>query len=581
MSRLSPAFPALFAFMIRILIGILTICILMAGCSETGQDARLKEIAEIVSDSPQEALLRLDSIDCESISEADRHYYDFLTIKAKDKAYIQHTSDSLILDVISYYENISPSPLYAEALYYGGRVYRDMGDASTALQYFHKVLDNIPEDSRSLNLKARTLSQIGRLLQGISLYDEAIPYIEKSLKICELNKDTTNIVYELQLLGGTYLRAKKYRLAEHYFNKAIETSSNLPISFKAKSNMYLADVKYQVGQLDSALTLIRNTPGLVKPIARNRALATASDIYLAKGLLDSAYIYAHELINSPDSDNKVIGYQNLLLPELQKFIPLDTIYLYIDEYRGLLENYYDSNESQLAMNQHNFYNYQLHEREKQSAQEEKEKFLKWLYIISIVVVVLVITILALNIGRKKQQLRLHEALDNISKLKASLSNHSSTDNSDSGSKEIAKETTTESLRNRLRDDLLSIYNKDKKQGEIPSAILKSEAYKELQSYVAGGKVIPLDSLLWEQMEAAVMECSPNFKYNLQLLTGGNLSSQDYRLALLIKCGVTPTQMISLLGRTKGTVSYRREALCYKVFDQKLGSKVIDGIIRLL
>lgn len=581
MSRLSPAFPALFAFMIRILIGILTICILMAGCSETGQDARLKEIAEIVSDSPQEALLRLDSIDCESISEADRHYYDFLTIKAKDKAYIQHTSDSLILDVISYYENISPSPLYAEALYYGGRVYRDMGDASTALQYFHKVLDNIPEDSRSLNLKARTLSQIGRLLQGISLYDEAIPYIEKSLKICELNKDTTNIVYELQLLGGTYLRAKKYRLAEHYFNKAIETSSNLPISFKAKSNMYLADVKYQVGQLDSALTLIRNTPGLVKPIARNRALATASDIYLAKGLLDSAYIYAHELINSPDSDNKVIGYQNLLLPELQKFIPLDTIYLYIDEYRGLLENYYDSNESQLAMNQHNFYNYQLHEREKQSAQKEKEKFLKWLYIISIVVVVLVITILALNIGRKKQQLRLHEALDNISKLKASLSNHSSTDNSDSGSKEIAKETTTESLRNRLRDDLLSIYNKDKKQGEIPSAILKSEAYKELQSYVAGGKVIPLDSLLWEQMEAAVMECSPNFKYNLQLLTGGNLSSQDYRLALLIKCGVTPTQMISLLGRTKGTVSYRREALCYKVFDQKLGSKVIDGIIRLL
>ena len=567
--------------MIRILIGILTICILMAGCSETGQDARLKEIAEIVSDSPQEALLRLDSIDCESISEADRHYYDFLTIKAKDKAYIQHTSDSLILDVISYYENISPSPLYAEALYYGGRVYRDMGDAPTALQYFHKALDNIPEDSRSLNLKARTLSQIGRLLQSISLYDEAIPYIEKSLKICELNKDTTNIVYELQLLGGTYLRAKKYRLAEHYFNKAIEMSSNLPISFKAKSKMYLADVKYQVGQLDSALTLIRNTLDLVKPIARNRALATASDIYLAKGLLDSAYIYAHELINSPDSDNKVIGYQNLLLPELQKFIPLDTIYLYIDEYRGLLENYYDSNESQLAMNQHNFYNYQLHEREKQSAQKEKEKFLKWLYIISIVVVVLVITILALNIGRKKQQLRLHEALDNISKLKASLSNHSSTDNSDSGLKEIAKEMTTESLRNRLRDDLLSIYNKDKKQGEIPSAILKSEAYKELQSYVGGGKVIPLDSLLWEQMEAAVMECSPNFKYNLQLLTGGNLSSQDYRLALLIKCGVTPTQMISLLGRTKGTVSYRREALCYKVFDQKLGSKVIDGIIRLL
>ena len=553
----------------------------MSGCSKTEHDARLKEIAEIVSDSPQEALLRLDSIDCQTLSESDRHYYDLLTIKAKDKAYIQHTSDSLILDVISYYENNPQSSLYAEALYYGGRVYSDIGDAPTALQYFHKALDNIPEGSQSLNLKARVLSQTGGLLQDISLYDEAIPYIEKSLKICELNKDTTNIVYELQLLGGTYLRARKYRLAEYYFNRAIEMSSNLPISFKAKSKMYLADVKYQVGQLDSALILIRNTPDLVNPIARNRALSTASDIYLAKGLLDSAYIYAHELINSPDSNNKVIGYQNLLLPELQKFIPLDTIYQYIDEYRGLLENYYDSNESQLAMNQHNFYNYQLHEREKQSAQQEKDKFLGWLYIISIVAVILVITVLALNINRKKQQLRLHEALDNVSELKSSLNNNSSADSSESQPKDIAKETTTESLRNRLRSELLGIYNKDKRQVEIPSAILKSEAYKELQSYVASGKIIPLDSQLWEQVESAVIESSPNFKYNLQLLTGGNLSSQDYRMALLIKCGITPTQMISLLGRTKGTVSYRREALCYKVFDQKLGSKVIDGIIRLL
>ncbi len=567
--------------MIRILIGILAICLLMSGCSEAEHDARLKEIAEIVSDSPQEALLSLDSIDCQTLSESDRHYYDLLTIKAKDKDYIQHTSDSLIIDVISYYENNPRSSLYAEALYYGGRVYSDMGDAPTALQYFHKALDNIPESSQSLNLKARVLSQTGGLLQDISLYDEAIPYIEKSLNICELNKDTTNIVYELQLLGGTYLRARKYRLAEYYFNRAIEMSSNLPISFKAKSKMYLADVKYQVGQLDSALILIRNTPDLVNPIARNRALSTASDIYLAKGLLDSAYMYAHELINSPDSNNKVIGYQNLLLPELQKFIPLDTIYQYIDEYRGLLENYYDSNESQLAMNQHNFYNYQLHEREKQSAQQEKDKFLGWLYIISIVAVILVITVLALNINRKKQQLRLHEALDNISELKSSLNNNSSADSGESEPKDIAKETITESLRNRLRSELLGIYNNDKKQVEIPSTILKSEAYKELQSYVASGKIIPLDSQLWEQVESAVIESSPNFKYNLQLLTGGNLSSQDYRMALLIKCGITPTQMISLLGRTKGTVSYRREALCYKVFDQKLGSKVIDGIIRLL
>lgn len=567
--------------MIRILIGILAFGLLMVGCSEKRTDERLTEIAKIVSDSPQEALACLDSIDCGALSENDKHYYDFLSIKAKDKVYVKHTSDSLILDVINYYESRGQSTIYAEALYYGGRVYSDMGDAPTALQYFHRALDNIPDYPQALALKSRILSQTGRLLQRISLYDEAIPYIEKSNAIVESIKDTISWVHNLQLLGGTYLRAGKYHLAEYNYNKALELSTNLPQSSKAKSRLYLADVKYRKGQLDSALCLIRNIPDLVNPVVRNSALASASNIYLEKGLLDSAYIYAHELVNSPNSNNKVIGYQNLLLPELQKFMPLDTIYQYIDEYRGLLENYYDSNESQLVANQHNFYNYQLHEREKQAAQKENEMFLKWLCITSIIVVILIITILVLNINRKKQQLRLHEALDNISKLKSSLNSDSVVNNSKVESKEVVNESTPESLRNRLRDELLSIYNKDEKRTEIPAGILQSEAYKELQSYVAAGKIIPLDSQLWESIAYAVIDSSPNFKYNLQLLTGGNLSAQDYRLALLIKCGVTPTQMISLLGRTKGTVSYRREALCYKVFDQKLGSKVIDGIIRLL
>lgn len=567
--------------MIRILIGILALGLLMAGCSERKVDERLTEIAEIVSDSPHEALFCLDSIDCETLSASDKHYYDFLTIKAKDKAYVQHTSDSLILAVINYYERASKKPIYAEALYYGGRVYSDMGDAPTALQYFHKALDNIPDNTQDFDLKARILSQTGRLLQSISLYDEAMPYIEKSNAIVESIKDTISWVHNLQLLGGTYLRAGKYHLAEYNYNKALELSTNLPQSSKAKSRLYLAEVKYRKGQLDSALCLIRNIPDLVNPVVRNSALATASNIYLEKGLLDSTYIYAHELVNSPNSNNKVIGYQNLLLPELQKFIPLDTVYQYLGEYRELLENYYDSNESQLTINQHNFYNYQLHEREKQAAQKENEMFLKWLYITSIIIVILIITILVLNINRKKKQLRLHEALDNISKLKSSLNSDSVVDNSKVESKEVVNESTSESLRNRLRDELLSIYNKDEKRTEIPAGILQSEAYKELQSHVATGKIIPLDSQLWESIASAVIDSSPNFKYNLQLLTGGNLSAQDYRLALLIKCGVTPTQMISLLGRTKGTVSYRREALCYKVFDQKLGSKVIDGIIRLL
>lgn len=80
------------------------ICIISAlmllCCSDHRSDGRLARIAATVSESPVEALVALDSMDRRSLCEADRHYHDLLTIEARDKAYITHASDSLILDVI-------------------------------------------------------------------------------------------------------------------------------------------------------------------------------------------------------------------------------------------------------------------------------------------------------------------------------------------------------------------------------------------------------------------------------------------------------------------------------------------------
>lgn len=400
---------------------ILTSLLLFFSCSRNKLDERLGHINDIVSESPTEALSYLDSISYKDLSEANQYFYDLLTIKAEDKAYITHTSDSIILRVISYYATHDKDKIYPEALYYGGRIYRDIGDSPTALKYFHLALNNLPENKENNNLRARILSQTGRLLTGISLYDEAIPYIEKSIKICELNKDTVNIVYELQLLGGTYLRAKKYRLAEHYFNKAIEMSSNLPISFKAKSKMYLADVKYQVGQLDSALTLIRNTPDLVKPIARNSALAIASEIYLEKELLDSAYMYAHELLNSSDSTNKRTAYQVMTSPKLKKLIPLDTLYQYISDYRELLENYHDDNKIQLAINQQNFYNYQQYVNKQKEAEASNSTLLKWIFGTSSLCLILGMAVLYYKNKVNKTLVELHLALESIDILNENIS----------------------------------------------------------------------------------------------------------------------------------------------------------------
>ena len=98
----------------------------MAVACSRPHNQRLDRINELTASNPQIAMDSLEAIDKKSLSIPDRHYYDLLTIKANDKAYVTHSSDSLILDVIDYYKGGKDKTLYAEALYYGGRVYSDL-----------------------------------------------------------------------------------------------------------------------------------------------------------------------------------------------------------------------------------------------------------------------------------------------------------------------------------------------------------------------------------------------------------------------------------------------------------------------
>jgi len=65
---------------------------------------------------PEEAISLLNSLakDMETAPKASRMYYDLLCIKANDKAYITHTSDSLIRRLVDYYEDEGDKQLLAE-----------------------------------------------------------------------------------------------------------------------------------------------------------------------------------------------------------------------------------------------------------------------------------------------------------------------------------------------------------------------------------------------------------------------------------------------------------------------------------
>ena len=120
---------------------LLLLCLCLVACRQAPYPALLRQADSLLRVRPDSAmaLLRQAAPLMAQESEATRMYYRLLCVKAADKAYMVHTSDSLIRPVIAYYEEHRDRRHLPEAYYYGGRVYRDLGDAPQALDYLQRA----------------------------------------------------------------------------------------------------------------------------------------------------------------------------------------------------------------------------------------------------------------------------------------------------------------------------------------------------------------------------------------------------------------------------------------------------------
>jgi len=570
---------------------LLFLSLILTCCTDKPADIRLSRVEELASDSPKEALDSLGAINYGNLSDADKQYYDFLLIKAKDKAFIPHTSDSLILRVIDNEKKHQNRGRYPEALYYGGRVYHDMGDLPTALNYYHNAFDCISEDETQIVLRGCVLSQIGGLLNSLRLYNQAIPYMEEVVRLDSISKDSTNLMYALELLGSINIHVKRYESAERLFKRVKSLATALSPTDTVRHNMYLAAIKYSQGQIESALRLIRPTVLNIDSISRNVALAYACDIYRKANIPDTALLYANELIHSKNILNRKTGYKIILSDELIGLSPIDSIIRYINDYRSVVESYLNQNGNQAALIQNSLYNYQQHKRERIKAEADNERLNDLLVGISSLVLFLTVCILYLKYRNKSQLLKLQEAINNMRLLRQALNRSEEKQNGIPDGGQGAKlnseltldvfSTNIQDLRVHLREELRSICYAGNQSYSVSPTILESEAYEKVIGYIDKGRIIPEKLSLWKELEEVVLKSSPEFKYKLHLLTGGKLKPIDFHLALLIKCGISSTDMSTLIGRAKSTITYRKYTLGLKVFDEKLDAGVIDGIIRLL
>ena len=210
----------------------------LASCGSQPQYPAVLETADSLAYvNPDSAVALLRSVEAEmSASQpAVRHFYDLMTLKAQDKADLPLTSDSLILDILQYYEHGGDPNKLPEAYYYAGRVYRELGDAPQAIDYFQKAQTSLNElnlqklpaanAKRYEKLKGTILAQKGYLLRNQHLYKEALESFKHAYKADSLACDTMGMFLDLRDIGGVFQAARDNEEAIRFYDLAAQLAS--------------------------------------------------------------------------------------------------------------------------------------------------------------------------------------------------------------------------------------------------------------------------------------------------------------------------------------------------------------------
>lgn len=546
-------------------------------CRDKANRQRLEAIDGMMDSKPDSALTLLEAISPDNLSESDRYFYALLTIKAKDKAYVRHTSDSAINSVLEYYNRHTSDPKYPEALYYGGRVNSDLGDYPTALRYFQDALDQLPENTENQLLRVNVLSQTGRLLNSLNLYEEASKYLIETLKVDSILNDPYGLTYDHQLFGAIQLHLKNYKLALTNFAKAKEWASKLDKRDELVMDVYTASVMLLINRTDTALHLIqRVSVSTINPGFVNLYNATAAQIYLEANILDSAEIHAKHLLNTKTLDNKKIGYLVLLSPKMRSRLSSDSLAILFDEFYSETQNSNYDKESKAAIIQQAMFNYQSYKKEllkeKNKFQAEENKGI----ILTIIAFILVILSLLLFYKYIKNKKFLDFSNDQINNLKNELKQLKNEHFDYNKEIQLAKKRNESQ-----KESILMEFENTKMENPLPEEFFLTDIYMKFKESLELDKPIEVNKSLWIELEDTIKIYNKNFIKRLDIITNHTITRTEINTAMLIKCNFTPTQIRIISGTSPGAISSRREKLSKKIYDKKVGNQIIDSLIKFL
>ena len=546
-------------------------------------------IMNIDDDSAEVAIRMMQSIKPElsQFSKSQKKRYELLYHKAMNKAYIDFTSDSTMLEVVDYYEQHGSANEKMLAYYILGCVYRDMHEAPMALEYYNKateLADTTAKDCDYATL-CRIYSQMGFLFAKQHLPHQELASLDKAVKYAYLAKDTLNAIRYYQNKQAIYASQNKLDSAIIINNQAAKLFKQIGalkeanIAFGCNFEYYLKKKMLKEAEEAFKAYLSTNYHGNDNwKDAYAYILYERGSYYLAVGKKDSAYSCLKQSFEQSKS------FSNLAASTrgLAQYYAKTSNPVLAAKYALLSSSYNDSDliatrQGQLQQVQA-MYNYNRNKDIAYKAQLKAEQRMSIIYIVIICAILLFIV--SISIYRKRLRLR-NKRIAMVQKMY-----NDSVQQLNEAQQELLKlqdlnENTIATLVKEKEETIQKLQMEVKKYEEANIGHNLLELEKQLKQSPIYQQLVYLENHPLEKMTkndwSNLEETVEKFVYGFADLKQ-KLNNKEYHICLLVKLHFSPSTISSLIGTSLSDISNSRRRMLAKICGNSGNGKDFDDYI---
>ena len=537
---------------------------------------RADSIMNVNDDSTKVAIRMLDGVESQlpEFSKAQKMRYELLRHKAMNKACITFTSDSVMKEVVDYYDHHGSANERMLANYVLGCVYRDLHEAPMALEYYNKATEQADTTATDCDYGTlyRVYSQMGILFDKQYLPYQLLDAFGKGEKYAYLAKDTFNAIVNYQNRGSAY-----YYLGNT--DSVIAINLHAASLFKQTGNDYAAVIAlgcnsdYYLEEHDTinakkafeAYFSTEYEGNSEYEDSKAYVLCQKGTYYMLTAQMDSAYGYLQQSLRQCNSysikaaTTKALAqyYEKVNQPKLAM------------KYALLSSEYNDSDllvvrKTQLQHVQA-MYDYGRNQEIAKIAEQQAKRSMQMNYMIVLACVMLFLLLSYIyrkQLALKKKKIAVSKKLyeDCLLKLKR-LQDEKAKLVAENDNKLAHVITEKENTINKLKAEINDIQERYSLSSisNVELSLMDSSICKKIK-FIEVHPRKKMSDEDWKELADTVEKTIPNFIPRLK----NKLNDKDYQICLLIRLGFSTSLIARLLGLSDAAISKSRKTMLKKL-----------------